>query len=118
MVQKECYWFSTATRLSRIRVIADIVGEFGPKMPTLLANIDFLKRNMINTAIEVKSSDAVGRSDLSALRAIAEEGDFAHRIIVCREPFPRVENGVEILPYAEFIKLLWNDELIDLDMVS
>jgi len=70
------------------------------------------------TAIEVKSAKTVDRSDLGGLRAIAEEGGFGHRVLVCREPLPRVLEGVEILPYDEFVNRLWRDDLIDVSTVS
>ena len=70
------------------------------------------------TAIEVKSARMIDRSDCSGLRAIADEGTFAHRIVVCREPMARVADGIEILPFADFITRLWSDALIDLDSVA
>ena len=66
-----------------------------------------------NSAIEVKGAERISRSDLKGLRAIAEEFDFAHRIVVCREPLARTEDGVEMLPYSEFVVRLWSDSLID-----
>ena len=70
-----------------------------------------------NTAIEVKSTDNASASDIKALRTIAEEGEFVHRVLVCRESAARVVNGVEILPYADFIRRLWSDALIDVSSV-
>jgi len=69
------------------------------------------------TAIEVKSTKNVDKRDLRGLVALAEEGTFAHRIVVCREPQPRTVDGIEILPYGEFIVRLWNDTLIDVTAV-
>lgn len=66
-----------------------------------------------NVAIEVKSSKLVDKCDLKGLRAIAEEGEFAHRIVVSREPVARTQDGVEILPYGDFVSRLWGDALID-----
>jgi len=70
------------------------------------------------TAIEVKSSKTIGKQDLGGLRTIAEEGSFEHRVLVCREPLPRVQDGIEILPYADFISRLWSDQLIDVSSVA
>lgn len=70
------------------------------------------------TAIEVKSGRTVSRGDLSGLRAIAEEGAFDHRIVVCREPRCRIEDGVEIVPYSDFIERLWSGALIDESTVA
>lgn len=60
----------------------------------------------------------VTKSDMTGLRAIAEEGSFAHRIVVCREPQPRVVDGVEILPATEFVRRLWDDSLVDASSVA
>ena len=70
-----------------------------------------------NTAIEVKSTDNASTGDIKALRTIAEEGEFAHRVLVCREPQARIVNGIEILPYADFIHHLWAGSLIDIASV-
>ena len=66
-----------------------------------------------NAAIEVKGTANVTKSDLRGLKAIAEEGEFAHRIVVCRESDARILEGVDVLPYGEFISRLWSDDLID-----
>jgi len=126
-----------ARRLSRRRVTEPETSEYGHLFETLVhhelrsyldvrtrdgeisywrtpagVEVDFVVGDV---AIEVKSSKCVGRSDCSGLRAIAEEGSFSHRIVVCREPFARVEDGIEILPYGEFISRLWSDCIIKLD---
>ena len=71
-----------------------------------------------DVAIEVKSSDHVTRTDFRGLKAIAEEGAFSHLVVVCREPCARIEDGVEILPYREFMSRLWSDGLVDLSRVE
>ena len=71
-----------------------------------------------SVAIEAKSSKLVDKSDLKGLRAIAEEGSFKHRIVVSREPLSRVQDGVEILSYGDFVTRLWGDGLIDLATVA
>ncbi|MHB0853660.1 MAG: hypothetical protein ACYC1H_00485 [Rectinema subterraneum] len=49
------------------------------------------------------------RRHIKGLLAIAEEGEFKHRILVCTAPEPRILGGVEILPVKEFLERLWND---------
>ena len=49
--------------------------------------------------------------DLKGLRAIGEEGTFRHRILVSNEPRMREVDGIEILPWREFIDRLWSEEL-------
>ena len=71
-----------------------------------------------NVALEVKSSESVSAGDLRGLKAIAEEGAFAHLVVVCLEPRPRIDAGVEILPYREFIERLWSGSLLDPDSVE
>lgn len=44
-------------------------------------------------------------------------GPFDRRIVVSREPLSRVQDGVEILPYRDFIDRLWSDMLIDFNHV-
>ncbi len=66
-----------------------------------------------NAAIEVKSGKHIDRNDLLGLRSIAEEGEFAHRVVVCQEPLPRVVDGVEIMPVKLFVDNLWSGKLID-----
>lgn len=77
--------------------------------------VDFIVGNV---AIEVKSPKIVDKRDLNGLRAIAEEADFKHRIVVSREPLARVQDGVEILPYGDFVNRLWGDKLVDFDSVA
>lgn len=65
-------------------------------------------------AIEVKSSNRISSQHLNGLRAFAEEYDFVKAVVVCCEPLSRVtHDGIHILPYEEFLKQLWNNELID-----
>ena len=71
-----------------------------------------------NAAIEVKSTKMVDKRDLAGLRAIAEEGEFARRVVVCREPLPRTTEGVDILPYNEFVRRLWSDSLVNPETVA
>ena len=62
-------------------------------------------------AIETKTTRNATKDDLRELRAIGEEGQFRHRILVCREPRPRDVEGIVILPWQEFIARLWSGEL-------
>ena len=71
-----------------------------------------------NVAIEAKGKKMVDKRDLNGLRALAEEGPFDHRIVVSREPMARTQDGIEILPFGDFIDRLWNDNLIDVSTVA
>lgn len=57
--------------------------------------------------IEVKSAVMPAARHIKGLVALANEGAFHHRILVCLAPAPRLLNGVEILPVMEFLKRLW-----------
>jgi len=63
-------------------------------------------------AIEVKSSDLVVEGHLRGLRALREEGLWRKYLVVSRDPARRRLDGIEILPWTEFLRLLWKDQLI------
>lgn len=64
-----------------------------------------------NCAIEVKSTANVSGVDLKGLKAIAEESDFRHLIVVSREERRREVDGIEVLPWRVFVEELWGGEL-------
>lgn len=131
------YLFDTgvARRLTRRKEVVEGTPEYGHLFETLVHHelrsyLDVrLRDGVINywrtpsgsevdfvigdVAIEAKSTKSVDKHDLSGLQAISEEGSFSHRIVVSREPFARVQDGIEILPYDVFINRLWRDELIN-----
>lgn len=135
------YLFDTGVvrRLTRRREVVEGTPEYGHLFETLVhhelrAYLDArIRDGVINywrtqsgtevdfvvgtTAIEAKGKTVVDKRDLNGLRAIAEEGPFDRRIVVSREPLSRVQDGVEILPYRDFIDRLWSDMLIDFNHV-
>ena len=74
------------------------------------SEVDFVVGD--TAAIEVKATQAVTRRDLTGLRRLAEETPLAHRIVVCRESAARVVDGIRILPVMEFLRALWNGDLL------
>ena len=73
--------------------------------------VDFIIGDEV--AIEVKSSKAVSDKHLENLRELKEEGIFSSYIFVSREESPRrLEDGILILPWKDFLKRLWNGEII------
>ena len=58
-------------------------------------------------AIEVKSTQNVTEKHLRGLRALREEGIFKRYIVVSQEERPRLEDGIEILPWKYFFAQLW-----------
>jgi predicted AAA+ superfamily ATPase len=71
--------------------------------------VDFILDGRV--AIEVKHTSFVTPRDLKGLVAIADEGRKLRRIVVSRDPAARRIEGIEILPYREFLSELWNDRI-------
>lgn len=71
--------------------------------------VDFILDEAI--AIEVKAARRVTQSDLKGLRALAEEATLRRMILVCLEDRPRTVEGVDILPYRDFLRELWSGAL-------
>ena len=74
------------------------------------SEVDFVVGD--SAAIEVKATGTVTNRDLTGLRRLAEEAPLKHRIVVCRESAARVIDGIRILPVMEFLRGLWNGELL------
>lgn len=74
--------------------------------------VDFLLGNA-DVAIEVKATTLANDNHLKGLRAIAEEHTCKKRILVSCDPCPRKTNdGIEILPWQDFCRQLWEGEII------
>ena len=71
--------------------------------------VDFVVNGEV--AIKAKATRNATKNDLRWLRAIGDEATFRHRILVSNEPRPREVDGIEILPWRNFIARLWNGEL-------
>jgi len=73
--------------------------------------VDFILGNA-EVAVEVKSTDRPGSDHLKGLRAWREEHPRSRCILVSRAPRSRrTEDGIEILPWQEFLRLLWRDDI-------
>lgn len=68
-------------------------------------DVDFIIDGRI--AVEVKPAKVVKPSHLRGLYALREEKICSHYIIVCNEERPRLEDGIEILPWQIFLDQLW-----------
>ncbi len=73
--------------------------------------VDFILGNH-EVAVEVKSTDNVQLRHLKGLKAFAEEYEVKHKIVVSNDPYPRLVGDIRILPWKQFIKMLWDGELI------
>ena len=72
--------------------------------------IDFILGDN-DIAIEVKSSENPTSDHLKGLRAFREEHKPRRSILISRVARPRRTNdGIEILPWQNFLKILWNNE--------
>ena len=58
-------------------------------------------------AVEIKGKQQVSFDDIKGLKAIAEESSFKRFICVSLEKRPRKLGKIEILPYQEFLEMLW-----------
>lgn len=63
-------------------------------------------------AIELKSSEEVQSRHTKGLKAFEEEFPNARKIIVSLDKNRRTLNGIEIIPATEFLKMMWNNEII------
>jgi uncharacterized protein len=73
--------------------------------------VDFVLGDRV--AIEVKASGSVSDRDTRGLRALAEDVKLKRRLVVCTEKSARrLDSGVEVVPVADFLARLWDDELL------
>jgi predicted AAA+ superfamily ATPase len=63
-----------------------------------------------HTALEVKAKNNLSPNDIKSLRMLAEEGRLKRYICVCMEPRRRKVGNIDILPYKDFLELLWSEE--------
>lgn len=65
-----------------------------------------------SVAIEVKSTESVSSRHLKGLLALDEEGVFKNMFLVSQDPVMAKRGPVLCLPWEEFLKRLWNGEII------
>lgn len=65
-----------------------------------------------HTAIEVKSSKRISKTDLKALKMLAEEQRFKNFFIVSRDEVSANFSGIKSLHWKIFLKKLWNHEIL------
>lgn len=64
-------------------------------------------------AIEFKSCTEVQKRHLGGLKAFKEEHPDCRTIVVSMDERPRLSFGTEILPAKDFLRMLWNDEIVN-----
>jgi len=62
-----------------------------------------------HTALEVKAKKTISDNDIKSLRMLSEEGKLKRFICVSMEPRRRKVGNIDILPYKEFLDLLWDE---------
>jgi predicted AAA+ superfamily ATPase len=67
--------------------------------------VDFILND--RTAIEVKAKKNVSDRDLRGLWALRQERLLKHYVVVSLETVPRRADGIEILPWQNFLDRLW-----------
>lgn len=70
--------------------------------------VDFILND--RTAIEVKAKANVAERDLRGLRALREERLLKYYVVVSQEKSPRRVEGIDILPWQDFLERLWTGE--------
>ena len=70
--------------------------------------VDFV---FADVAVEAKAARTVGGRHLKGLRALAEEKLLSRHILVSMDPYPRVVDGILLLPWEEFLDRLWDGKL-------
>ena len=74
--------------------------------------VDFIVGHM-KCAIEAKSSALIHSDHLKGLRALKEDfPEIGKRVVVSMEEQPRITpDGIDVLPYQDFVERLWSDQL-------
>jgi predicted AAA+ superfamily ATPase len=63
-------------------------------------------------AIEIKASDLISDKHLKGLKALHEEQLFSRYIVISLDPnYRKLDNGIEIYPWKDFLSALWQGEL-------
>lgn len=68
--------------------------------------VDFILGD--HTAIEIKAKENISANDIKSLAALSEENKLKNHILVSFEPRRRTIGKVIILPYKQFLDMLWS----------
>jgi predicted AAA+ superfamily ATPase len=63
-------------------------------------------------AVEVKGTSRLDPSDFRSLRAFVEDNRPRAAMVVCNERSPRVHEGIDVLPWREFLARLWGGAIL------
>lgn len=74
--------------------------------------VDLIIGNL-ELAVEIKSSDKIGKQDAKGLLALREDQPVKRSLLVCGIKEPReIEKGITALPWRMFCDQLWKGELV------
>jgi hypothetical protein len=62
--------------------------------------------------VEVKGTARADSSDLRSVRAFADDNRPRRSVLVCNERAPRRVEGVDVLPWRDFLAQLWSGDLV------
>ena len=63
-------------------------------------------------ALEVKGSSRIDNADLRHLKAFIQEHRPKKALLVCNERAPRMAESIHVLPWREFLSMLWEGTII------
>jgi uncharacterized protein len=64
------------------------------------------------TAVEVKGASRIDSTDLRPLKAFVQEYHPRSAYLVCNERKQRIHEGIHIVPWREFLSMLWDGVII------
>ena len=65
-----------------------------------------------DVAVETKSTSQVNPRHLRGLKSFSEEYKVKKLIIVSTDPYPRQIENITVLPWQDFLNMLWGGEII------
>ncbi len=71
--------------------------------------VDFILADK-QVALEIKSGKMVHDNDIRSLKALKEDGEVGHSLVVSQEKYAREIDGIKILPWQIFLEMLWSGE--------
>jgi predicted AAA+ superfamily ATPase len=63
-------------------------------------------------AVEVKGASRVDNSEFRSLKAFVADYRPRKAFLVCNETAPRLHEGIRVLPWREFLQMLWNGDVL------
>ena len=72
--------------------------------------VDFIVGD--NVAIEVKAATRVSAKHLKGLKYLMEENKIEKYYLISQDPIAMKKDGIYILPWQDFLKRLWDGEIV------